>query len=70
MIALDEWLTVGEVAKQVKVKPETVRRWLRGGQLVGSILSDSGGWRVRQSELNRFMAERETPAEGEDSARR
>jgi len=52
----DELLTVEEIAERVKVTPETVRRWLRGRRLAGIRLSDKAGWRVKVSELERFLA--------------
>ena len=51
----DELLTVEEIAARVKVTPETVRRWLRARCLRGVRLSDKAGWRVRASELDRFL---------------
>jgi len=54
----DRWLTVDEAAAQIKVHPETIRRWLRDGKLPGTLISRSGGYRVRQSELDRFMDQR------------
>jgi excisionase family DNA binding protein len=50
-------LTVSEVADRLRLKPETVRRWLRSGKLRGvSLGSDSAGWRVPQSEVERLLA--------------
>jgi len=60
---MNEWLTTGEVAKLLKVHPETVKRWLRGGVMRGSFLSDRAGWRVAREEVDRFMEERENTAE-------
>ena len=65
---MDEWLTVAEVAHELKVTTETVRRWLREGRLQGSILSDRGGWRIRRSEVDQFMEEREGSNERRVSA--
>ncbi len=59
---MDEWLTTAEVAQLLKVNPETVKRWLRGGEMRGSLLSDRAGWRVAREEVNRFMRERENLA--------
>lgn len=56
-MAADELLTVPEVAARLKLKPETVRRWLRAGKLKGIVFSDRGGWRVAQSEVQRFLAQ-------------
>ena len=63
---MDEWLTVAEVAHELKVTTETVRRWLRERKLQGSILSDRGGWRVRRSEVDAFMVARGGERRAED----
>jgi len=68
VMSMDEWLTVAEVAHELKVTTETVRRWLREGRLQGSILSDRGGWRIRRSEVDQFMEEREGSNERRVSA--
>lgn len=51
----DEMLTVAQIAERLKVNPETVRRWLRGGKLRGTLLGDRAGWRVPASELDRML---------------
>jgi excisionase family DNA binding protein len=48
-------MTVQEVADYLRVDPETVRRWLREGQIPGIHLSRAAGWRVRREELERFL---------------
>lgn len=51
-------LTVREVAERIRSSPETVRRWLRQGKLRGFRPGGSKlGYRVPESELNRFLAE-------------
>ena len=55
-MATDEWLTVAQVAQTLQLNPETVRRWLRDKKLRGVLLSDSAGWRVKASELERYLA--------------
>ena len=52
---MDEWLTVEDVAAQLKVHPETVRRWLRAEKLDGIWLSDRGGWRISREAFDRFL---------------
>ncbi len=54
-----EWITVEDIATTLKVHPQTVRRWLRDGELRGVLLGRAG-WRIRQAEFDRFLAERET----------
>jgi excisionase family DNA binding protein len=56
---MDEWLTTAEVAQLLRVNPETVKRWLRSGEMRGSLLSDRAGWRIARAEVGRFMRDRE-----------
>ena len=55
-------MTVFEVAKRLGVNPETVRLWLRAGAMRGYKLTPSrsgrGEWRIRETDLERFIAER------------
>ena len=54
----EDLLTVTEVAEQLRVSEETVRRWLRDGRLRGRRLpSTRAGWRIPASEMRRFVAE-------------
>jgi excisionase family DNA binding protein len=54
----DQLLTVAEVAARTRVTEETIRRWLRQRLLRGVCLSRKGGWRVRRSDLEAFLADR------------
>jgi excisionase family DNA binding protein len=63
-----KWLTVTQVADMIEVNPETVRRWLRSGELRGSILGDRAGWRIPVEEVARFMAEREPAGDARSAA--
>lgn len=56
----DRLLTVIEVAKYFRVDPESVRRWLREGKLLGINLGRGPGWRIRVGDLQTFIAERHT----------
>lgn len=51
----DELLTVFEVADHLKVNPQTVRNWIDAGRLRSTRLRPRRV-RVRQSELDRFIA--------------
>ena len=52
----ERFLTVPEVAEQLRITPETVRRWLRSGRLKGvSLGSDRAGWRIPESEVWRVL---------------
>jgi excisionase family DNA binding protein len=52
----DRYLTVEQVAERLQVHEETVRRWLRAGLLRGHVISRRAGWRIRESEVDRFAS--------------
>jgi excisionase family DNA binding protein len=59
----ERYLTVPEVAEQLRVNEDTVRRWLRDRRLRGFMPGGArGGYRVRESELERFVSELEAGA--------
>ena len=49
-----EVYTVEEVAKKLKVRPRTVREWIKKGQIKASKLP-SGQWRIKEEELRRIL---------------
>lgn len=53
----EKWLTVDEAAERLSVHEQTVRRWLRAGQLIGTSINRRAGWRIRESEIQRFLTE-------------
>ncbi len=56
------WLTVEDVATQLQVSTETVRRWIRSGQLpVLDLGGPKAGYRIRGDALAAFLAERYGP---------
>jgi excisionase family DNA binding protein len=55
----DELLTPAQAAKELKLHPRTVRRYIREGKLKAIRLSNFY-LRIRRSELERFLRERET----------
>lgn len=58
-----QWLTVQQVADTFAVSTETVRRWIRSGELpVLDLGSAKMGYRIRRSDLDAFIAERYGPA--------
>ncbi len=52
---LSQLMTVDEVADQLKVHPESVRRWLREGRLSGYRISRRGGWRIRPDSVQEML---------------
>ncbi len=59
-IAEDEWMTVQDVASHLKVDPETVRRWVRNGELKVLSLGESNraGYRILKRDLEAFISQR------------
>ncbi|GAC1407091.1 MAG: hypothetical protein NVSMB52_20500 [Chloroflexota bacterium] len=51
-------LTVPDVAAHLQVSEETVREWLRNGDLTGYNLGGQAGWRVPSEEIDRLLAQR------------
>jgi excisionase family DNA binding protein len=58
----ERWLTVEETAERLSVHEQTVRRWLRAGQLSGTSINRRAGWRIPESEIHRFLSEGPRPA--------
>jgi excisionase family DNA binding protein len=52
----EKFLRPDEIAKQLDVDIETVRVWLRRGELVGYKLGSD--WRVKPSDLEEFLTKR------------
>lgn len=61
----DRWYTVSEVAEALRVHEQTVRRWLRNGELAGYNFSGKTGYRIRRGDLEDFL---ETKYEGKERA--
>ena len=51
----DRWFTVEQIAERLQVTEETVRRWLRSGELVGQNFGGRTGYRIRETEVNAFL---------------
>ncbi len=64
----EQWYTVEDITEILKVHEQTVRRWLRDGELTGVLLGRKAGWRIRASELERFLDERDTAKTGKPAA--
>jgi excisionase family DNA binding protein len=55
----ERWLTVPEVAAMLDVQPETVRRWIRQGDLVAAMPGGvRAGYRVDATQLDAFIKRR------------
>lgn len=59
------WLTVADVARRLQVTEETVRRWIRAGDLSALNLGGrKGGYRIRRADLATFIDSRYIRAKG------
>jgi excisionase family DNA binding protein len=56
----DELLNVEQVADELGVHVETIRKWIREKQLNAVYLGRRGGYRIRRSALEEFLRKRET----------
>jgi excisionase family DNA binding protein len=48
-----EWLTLVEAASELRVKPDTLRKWLGSGKARGQKLGKA--WRIHRSEIERLL---------------
>jgi excisionase family DNA binding protein len=54
----ENWLTTGEIAKDLKVNVNTVRRWIQSGELVA--LDVGGEYRISREDYEEFVQRRKT----------
>ena len=54
----EKMLSVEDVADELQVNPETVRVWIRSGELVA--LSIGKGYRISRADLDDFIRRRRT----------
>lgn len=52
-----EYMTVDETAARIGVHPQTVRRWLRSGKVLGTLISRTAGYRIPRDEVERVLQE-------------
>jgi excisionase family DNA binding protein len=58
-----EWLTLQEIADELKLHIETVRDWVRTKRLTAYRVGRD--YRVKRDDLNKFLAERRTKPDEE-----
>lgn len=62
-MAEERVLTVNQVAERLQVNEQTVRRWLREGEMVGTPIGGRTGWRIPEREVQAFLDRRRLEAE-------
>lgn len=55
----DQVLTVKEVATIIRARPATVAEWCRKGKIKAFQPEGVKGWRIKRSDLDIFMSQRE-----------
>lgn len=55
---VEKQLTVEEVAEELRVHPETVRQWIREGEL--DAFDTGRGYRISRKDLDDFIQRRKT----------
>jgi excisionase family DNA binding protein len=50
--------TIEDIAALLSVHPETVRNWIRSGQLDAINLGGAAGYRITQADLDKFLQSR------------
>lgn len=60
----DRYQTVQELAGRLEVAEATVRHWIRSGEL--RAIDIGKGWRIADTDLERFLKARETAPRGTD----
>jgi len=51
----ERWYTVADIVEKLRVHEQTVRRWLRDGDLKGYNFGGKSGYRIRASDLDAFV---------------
>lgn len=60
-MAMKTIMTVDEAAELLAVHPQTIRKWLRSGELTGS--DTPAGWRMTPDDIERWMEKHRKPQE-------
>jgi excisionase family DNA binding protein len=52
-----QFVTVDDAAERIGVHSQTIRRWLRSGQMLGTLINRQAGYRIRKDEVERVLTE-------------
>jgi excisionase family DNA binding protein len=52
------WYTVVDLVNELQVHEQTVRRWIKSGELPAYALGDRAGYRVSAEDLRAFLEKR------------
>ena len=51
----ERWYDVKEIVDMLKVHEQTVRRWIKQGDLPAILFGRKGGYRIKASDLDAFL---------------
>ncbi len=52
----ERWIDVQEVVRRLGVHEQTVRRWIKRGELPAIMFGRRSGYRIRERDLDAFIA--------------
>lgn len=61
MIDHDRFYTIQDIVELLQVHEQTVRRWLKSGELRGTMLGRKAGYRIAGGDLRAFIDGRTGP---------
>ena len=66
----DKWLSVQNVVERLGVHEQTVRRWIKAGELPAYALGDRAGYRIAPDDLQAFLNRRRVTIDAEDGSKK
>jgi len=65
-VETEKWLSVQDLVERLGVHEQTVRRWIKTGQLTAYALGDRAGYRVAPEDVQAFMDRRRVTASADE----
>jgi len=62
----EKWLSVQDLVERLGVHEQTVRRWIKTGQLTAYALGDRAGYRIAPEDVQAFMDRRRVTATADE----
>ena len=62
----EKWLSVQDLVERLGVHEQTVRRWIKTGELTAYALGDRAGYRVAPEDVQAFMDRRRVTASADE----
>jgi excisionase family DNA binding protein len=63
----ERWYSVQDLVERLGVHEQTVRRWIKSGELTAYALGDRAGYRIAPEDLQTFLDVRRVQADGDDA---